>query len=348
MIYYERMFFILEKVFFDFGPIFFAIAGFLLAGYVYIKKSKKENLVCPMDGKCDEVVNSRYSKFMGVRVELLGMLYYAMIILAYSFILFMPDVVGDVFKFFMTGITVAAFLFSAYLVFIQAFVLRMWCTWCLFSAGFSTFIFVTAVFGADFSLPALLNEYHGVVVFFHALAAAIGVGATTITDVLFFKFLKDYKISESEKSIMDTLSGVIWIALAVLVLTGVGLFIADPERFLASSKFITKVLAVSVLIINGVLLNLLISPKMLEIDFGKENRDNGNLDFMRRLAFALGAISISSWYVVFLLGSLRSIPLSVTAGITIYLSILVLAIVGSQIFDRMMIKNRKKETVSIE
>jgi uncharacterized membrane protein len=339
------MFFILERIFFDFGPIFFGLAGFLLAGYVYIKKEKRENLVCPMDGKCDEVVNSRYSKFMGVRVELLGMIYYALIVLAYSFILFMPVSAGDLFKFFMTGVTVVAFFFSVYLVFIQAFVLRMWCTWCLFSAGFSTMIFVTAILGADFSLVALLTEYRGVVIFFHALAAAVGVGATTITDVLFFKFLKDYKISESEKSIMDTLSGVIWIALAVLVLTGVGLFIAEPARFLASSKFLTKVLAVSVLIVNGALLNLIISPKMMDITFGKvRGHAGGNLDFIRRLAFALGAISISSWYTVFLLGSLRSIPLSATAGILIYIGILIIAVIGSQIFDKMMIRKRGEET----
>lgn len=338
------MFFILEKVFFDLGPVFFAIAGFLLASYVYTKKQKKENLVCPMNGSCDEVVNSRYSKFMGIPVEVAGIGYYAFIVLSYSYIFINADTVSDLFKFLMTGATVGAFIFSCYLVFIQAFILRKWCTWCLFSAGFSTFIFITAVFGADFSLVALLIEYKSFVVFFHALAAAIGVGAATITDIFFFKFLRDYRISESENSTMDTLSGVIWVALGLLILTGVGLFIPQSETLLQSSKFLTKVFAILVLVVNGILLNLVVSPRLMEITFGEEHSHmKGELHFFRRLALALGGISIVSWYIIFILGSLRSIPISAGAGISIYVGALVLAIAGSQVLDRMMIRKRKKE-----
>jgi len=338
------MFFILENLFFEFGPIFFAICGFLLASYVYTKKHKKENLVCPMDGSCDEVVNSRYSKFLGVPVEVMGMFYYAFIVLTYTYIFLNAQNVSDLFKFFMTGITVGAFFFSVYLVIIQAFILRMWCTWCLFSAGFTTFIFVTAVFGTDISLVALLAEYKPVIVFFHAFAAAIGVGAATVTDIFFFKFLKDYKISESEHKTMETLSAVIWVALGLLVLTGIGLFIPESERLLQSSKFLTKSVAVGVLILNGIMLNLAISPRMMEITFGDNfSHQRGELHFMRKLSFALGAISISSWYVIFILGSLKSIPVSIGTGISLYILLLIVAIAGSQAFDRYMIYKRKKE-----
>jgi len=338
------MFFVLERIFFDLGPVIFSIAGFLLAGYVYVKKRKKETLVCPMNGKCDEVINSRYSRFVGVPVELLGIIYYAFIGAIYTFIFIDPWFFSDGAKFFITGITVGAFLFSIYLVFIQAFILRQWCTWCLFSAGFTTFIFVTAVFGADFSLVILLTQYKGVIVFFHALAAAIGVGTATITDIFFFRFLKDYKISEFEHSIMETLSGIIWVALGILVLTGIGLFIPESERLLASSKFITKAVAVLVLIINGVMLNLAVSPRLMDITFGEEHHHmKGELHFMRRLAFALGAISISSWYIVFILGSLKSIPVSVGVGVALYFAILFLAVIGSQLFDKYMVIKRKKE-----
>ncbi|MDQ5883129.1 MAG: hypothetical protein QG654_40 [Patescibacteria group bacterium] len=214
----------------------------------------------------------------------------------------------------------------------------------MFSAGFTTFIFVTAIFGTDFSLVSLLVEYKGVVVFFHAFAAAIGVGAATVTDIFFFKYLKDYKISESEHKTMETLSGVIWVALGLLVLTGIGLFVPNSETLLESSKFLTKVVAVLVLILNGIMLNLLVSPKLMEITFGEEHHPmKGELHFMRKLAFALGAISISSWYVIFILGSLKSIPVSVGTGISLYVLLLVLAIVGSQAFDRYMIYKRKND-----
>lgn len=338
------MFFVLEKIFFDFGPIIFGIAGFLLASYVYTKKQKQEVMVCPMNGSCDEVVNSRYSKFLGVPVEIMGMIYYAFIVLSYTYIFLNVDTVSDTFKFFITGITVGAFFFSVYLVIIQAFILRKWCTWCLFSAGFSTFIFVTAVFGVDLSLILLLAKYKTVIVIFHAFAAAIGVGAATITDIFFFKYLKDYKISESEHKTMETLSGVIWVALGVLVITGIGLFIPQSEKLLESSKFITKSVAVLVLVINGIMLNLSISPRMMEITFGDNfSHQKGELHFMRKLAFALGGISIVSWYTIFILGSLKSIPVSIGTGICLYIALLCAAIIGSQVFDQMMINKRKKE-----
>ncbi len=338
------MFSILETVFFDLGPVVFGICGFFLASYVYTKKQKQENLVCPMNGSCDEVVNSRYSKFLGIPVEVFGMIYYAFIVIAYSYISLNNDSVGDIFKFFMTGITVGAFFFSVYLVVIQAFILRKWCTWCLFSAGFTTFIFVTAVFGTDFSLTSLLAEYKGVIVIFHAFSAAIGVGAATITDIFFFKYLKDYKISETEHKTMETLSSVIWVALGVLIITGIGLFIPQSEKLLESSKFITKVVAVLVLVLNGVMLNLSISPRMMEITFGDDfSHQKGELHFMRKLSFALGAISIVSWYTIFILGSLKSIPVSVGVGVSSYILLLFIAIIGSQVFDRVMINKRKRE-----
>ncbi len=338
------MFLILEKLFFNFGPILFGAAGFFLASYVYTKKHKQENLVCPMNGSCDEVVNSRYSKFLGLPVEVLGMIYYAFIVLVYSAMHLYPHVFSDVAKFFITGITVGAFFFSVYLVTIQAFILKKWCTWCLFSAGFSTFIFITAIFTTDFSLISLLAEYRTTIIIFHALAALVGVGTATVTDVFFFKYLKDYKISESEQKTMETLSGVIWIALGVLVLTGIGLFVPESERLLDSSKFITKSFAVFVLIINGVLLNLSISPRMMEITFGDNfSHQRHDLHRLRKLAFALGAISITSWYTVFVLGSLKSIPLSIQQALWAYLTLLVVVIVVSQVFDHAMIQKRKRE-----
>lgn len=335
--------FVLEMIFFDLGPVVFGLAGFFLASYVYIKKNRKENLVCPLDGKCDDVVNSKFSKFLGLPVEVMGMIYYIMIVLFYGYFFLNPYGVSDILKFFVTGLTIGAFIFSSYLVFIQAFILKKWCTWCLFSAGFSTFIFVTAVFGADFKLIPLLAEYKGVIVFFHALAASLGVGAATITDIFFFKFLKDYRISEKEKNTMDTLSNVIWVALGLLVITGIGLFLPNQEVLGQSSKFLVKVVGVFVLIVNGIFLNLVVSPKMMQISYGEGHEHiKGELHVLRKLSYALGGISISSWYVVFLLGSLRSIPISFKLGLLIYVGILGFAILMSQVVDRRMVKRRTK------
>lgn len=331
-----------EILFFNWGPVLFSVAGLVLALYIFVtKQNKKKPLVCPIGGHCDAVVHSKYSKFLGVPVELLGAGYYLLIAVVYGAHALAVVVWSDTFLFFVTAFSVLAFLFSVYLVFIQAFTLKNWCTWCLFSAGFTTFIAVLAVFGASFDLVRLLAEYKGVIVFFHALAAAVGVGATTVTDVLFFKFLKDFKISHSEKSVMDTMSHIIWIALGLLIVTGVGLYLPASERLLDSSKFLVKVVAVVVITLNGLLLNFIISPWLTKLDFEEKHPEKGESRLFRKLSFATGAISISSWYIVFFLGSIRSIPLSFRVGLFTYVAIVFVAVLGSQMYEKHLVAKRK-------
>src|SRR3989338_3405125 len=61
-----------------------ALGGFVLAFFIFISKRKAKPIACPMDGHCDDVVRSEFSKFFGVPVEILGMLYYAVAAAAYS------------------------------------------------------------------------------------------------------------------------------------------------------------------------------------------------------------------------------------------------------------------------
>lgn len=331
---------------FDFGPIIFAIAGFYVAYTVF--KSKKEDvpLVCPLDGHCEEVTNSRFSKFLGIRLEIMGMGYYGSVVLFYTLHLLLPSLFSDTLIFFFTAFTVASFFFSVYLVSIQAFILKQWCTWCLFSAGFSTLIFITAVFGADIELISLLTDWKPVIVVLHALAAAVGVGTATVTDVLFFKFLKDYKISKGEASLLDTLSMVIWVALGIVIVTGLGLYLPESERLLDSSKFVTKMVAVCVIAINGFVLNIVIAPRLTDIIFGEKHEHiTGELRFLRKLVFSSGGISIVSWYLVFVLGSLRSIPIDLGPAILVYVSLLFFAIAGGQYYDQWLVWKKSKDGI---
>jgi hypothetical protein len=143
---------------------------------------------------------------------------------------------------------------------------------------------------------------------------------------------------------MKILSNIIWFALGMIVVTGIGLFIPKSEVLLASSKFLLKLSAIAVLIINGVFLNLLISPKLMEITF-EEVKDHKftQLHILRKLSFALGAISITSWYLVFILGLLSTIPLPFGKAFTLYILFLCFAIVISQIFEQHIVRNFEKQ-----
>ena len=114
-----------------------AIIGFTLATYIHFHKRTQTPLVCPIGHECDAVIHSDYSKFIGFPVEVLGMIYYAIIVAGY---LMYP---GQMTLQILSG---AALGFSVYLVSIQLFVLRQWCTWCLFSAALCTAIFILTFF----------------------------------------------------------------------------------------------------------------------------------------------------------------------------------------------------------
>ena len=59
---------------------------------------------------------------------------------------------------------------------------------------------------------------------------------------------------------------------------------------------------------------------------------------IRKIAFALGAISIVSWYSAFILGMLRTLPIEFSSLLLIYLFILGGAIIGSQFMERFFVK----------
>ena len=132
---------------FDVIIIFLAFVGYLIAAYIrHHKKNSKEKLVCPLKANCDEVIHSDYSKFLGISVEILGMFYYGLIAVAYGLFVVFPITETTVTVFLIHSASAAAFLFSFYLILVQAFAIKNWCTWCLISASISASIFLLSVY----------------------------------------------------------------------------------------------------------------------------------------------------------------------------------------------------------
>jgi uncharacterized membrane protein len=126
----------------------FSLIGLFVSWYIYHKKHhKKEKLVCHIGTDCDKVVHSQYSKILGIPLEVLGVAYYMFLSLLVvathlgNFILF-GFFIFDIVLILSTG----AFIFSLFLLYVQAFIIRDWCEYCLISAGMSVAIFIIEVF----------------------------------------------------------------------------------------------------------------------------------------------------------------------------------------------------------
>lgn len=144
--------FVLELI-----AIALASCGFTLSLYIHVTKKTGGPLVCPLEGSCEAVVHSDYSKLLGVPLEVLGMIYYLFIGLLYSLFIFAPFVLPGFMTYAIVGICVSSFLFSLYLTGIQAFILKHWCTWCLFSALTCTLIMLLTLY---ISGPNALVFFH--------------------------------------------------------------------------------------------------------------------------------------------------------------------------------------------
>jgi uncharacterized membrane protein len=134
---------IVYSTLFNSGSILLGMAGFFLALFIFLKKKTKKKLFCPLRANCDSVIQSKYSDFMGIPVELLGMFYYSFVSFAYLFIA-SDFLMSIVFKQFAVAVSGLSVLFSVYLIIIQGFVIKQWCTWCVLSALISISIFLLA------------------------------------------------------------------------------------------------------------------------------------------------------------------------------------------------------------
>jgi hypothetical protein len=183
-------------------------------------------------------------------------------------------------------------------------------------------------------------NWYSILVILHIVGTALGVGAVTVGDMLFFRALKTKRIDESMVETWKTVSQIVWTGLALLFFSGVFFFVVYrlgmPARLnLAfTSKFWIKMIIVGVLSLNGLFMHFNMIPTLERLA-----REGGKLSsqlFQKSAGrfFASGAISFTSWYAALTLGVARSIPFSFWQALLIYLIILALAIGVSHIMRR--------------
>lgn len=162
----------------------------------------------------------------------------------------------------------------------------------------------------------------------HLIGVVLGVGTATVSDLLFFRFLRDGHISPREAQMLQALHPLLWSALGMLFVSGAFLVAQDPSGYFALPKFQLKLIVVVVIALNGVLLHYVVSPRLRRIHFGpsRSHRRADELHRIRRIAFSCGAVSITSWYTAVFLGMLRTIPVSLPLGVTLYGFLLTVAI----------------------
>jgi len=159
---------------------------------------------------------------------------------------------------------------------------------------------------------------------FHIFGVAIGAGGAYMSDAMFFKTVRDQKISHTEMEFLNLGSIMVWGGILLLVGSGYALFSLNPEVYLASSKFLVKITIVGIIIVNGIIFHSWHIPRMKRhVGHHLPSSD----EFSRHRLWLLfgGAVSATSWSFAIILGVLRSIPYTYAQGILFYLLVVSIA-----------------------
>jgi uncharacterized membrane protein len=122
-----------------------AIIGALDSVYLaWIKLSHNETLCAPGLGDCFTVNTSRYAELFGIPIALFGLVTYLAII---AILLFERriDFLNENGTLALFGIGLVGVLYSAYLSYLEEFVLHAWCPYCILSAVMITIVFIVSI-----------------------------------------------------------------------------------------------------------------------------------------------------------------------------------------------------------
>lgn len=315
-----------------------ASGGFGVACYIYYTKNHSGQLVCPVGSNCNVVIKSRYSKFLGVPIEYFGMLYYALIITTYLTAIFASHLVTDLFWSTILILTIGAFLFSLYLLFVQAFLLRQWCIWCLLSAMLSIIIFIFSMAGVYYAME-LLDNMALVIEAMGDLGFVLGMGGATAAVLLFLSFLRDRDIDDTEMKTLKEMSEVIWLGLVLTLISQFILYITNTEVLATSDIFLIQTTALLASAISGAILMIIFTPLLSLVPFKKEKKHHSSsFKPLRKPLFIIGAIALSSWYFAFAAGYIPDYELNTL--LFIYSTVLVVSVVIGMLWERKIVSSK--------
>lgn len=133
-----------------------SIVGFIDASFVALKSFRGEVVPCSIIKGCDIVLQSVYSKMLGQPLALWGAVYYGIFILLIT--LFIVSENKVIIKIVLL-LSLAGSFFSLWLIFIQLFIIKAVCLYCLVSAV-SSFTLLYLSITADKTIRQAASNKH--------------------------------------------------------------------------------------------------------------------------------------------------------------------------------------------
>lgn len=121
------------------------VLGIGIAGYLTYVKLFDLEPVCGGLGDCEAVQTSIYSELLGVPVAIWGLLSYVALLVIYLVKRSNWRDLGGVARQGFFLVTLIGVMYSAYLTYLELFVIDAICPWCVASAVVMTILFILAI-----------------------------------------------------------------------------------------------------------------------------------------------------------------------------------------------------------
>ncbi|KKR16008.1 MAG: hypothetical protein UT77_C0010G0022 [Candidatus Daviesbacteria bacterium GW2011_GWC2_40_12] len=122
----------------------FSLFGLFVSSFLLYEYNFASSVVCPTGAGCDIVRASPYSSFLGISIPILGVIFYlgmAVLSVLYS----QKSFQKIIFKLHLLG-SLVGIGFGVYLTYLEIYVIRAICFWCVASFIISMFIALSVIF----------------------------------------------------------------------------------------------------------------------------------------------------------------------------------------------------------
>jgi uncharacterized membrane protein/thiol-disulfide isomerase/thioredoxin len=148
----------LQKRWLDTVFIVLVLAGLGVALYLAYVETQAVSAVCGPVGDCNAVQSSPYARLFGVLpVGVLGVIGYLAILAAWIYPRLRSDWLAQVAPLLVFGMTFMGVIFSLYLTYLEPFVIKAVCIWCLTSAVIMTLLLLLSITPARQALIGVLH-----------------------------------------------------------------------------------------------------------------------------------------------------------------------------------------------
>lgn len=175
----------------------------------------------------------------------------------------------------------------------------------------------------------------------HLLGLCFGLGGATMLDFWIVRWMRWGRLPLEVARTFHFISGAVAIGLGLLWVSGIG-FLAlygmeSPEK-IENPKLWAKIVVVSILTINGIIIHMLVLPAVLR-DVSRPLLDGVSRN-MTAIFIASGAVSAVSWYTAFAFGIFREFNdhVSFSLLMVLWLSAAVAAILAASLLWKKLSK----------